>query len=140
MNKLAATLLLALSLTGCAAMSGSGGAQAELPVKYATAKVIENSSDITAESVLERVESARSMVERDELVSIDALAADVRSSIDFESMAPSDAVLVEALLSRIEARLDDYDQNIPPDERNVRLLTLLDWVESVATLYAGTDY
>lgn len=126
---IAAALAAAMSLSGCAGMLENAGST-KLPVQYATLKVIEDSDSITGQDVVERVEELRTLVEDNATISIDRLVAEVRGPIDFDALAPSDRLLVEALISQIEYAARDID--LVGEARQVKLLTLLDWVEQAA--------
>lgn len=131
----------ALTLSACSTVSGitSGiGAEAELPVKYAVAKVIGSSDSVTGQGVMDVTAKVRGYVESDGELALDDLMAQATGEIDFASMEPADAMLVQALLSQIEYTIT---QDMPelPEERKVRILTLLDWIDQAAALYADHD-
>lgn len=128
----AIALFLTLTLTSCAALQPENGATARLAIQYTTLKVIEDSNDITADGVIEQVDKVRALVEADRNISFDNLFRQVRSQIDFAGMQPSDQLLVAALFEQLEAQLPE----LPSGEQNrlVRIMTLLDWIESAAKL------
>lgn len=132
------TAVMALAFAGCAAVSNvtSGiGAEAELPVKYAVAKVIGESDSVTGQGVMDVTAKVRGYVESDGELVLDDLMAQAAVEIDFASMEPADAMLVQALLSQIEHTIS-VDMPTLPEDRKVRILTLLDWIDEAAALYA----
>ncbi len=133
--------ILALAMAGCSAVSSvtSGiGAEAELPVKYAVAKVIGESDSVTGQGVMDVTAKVRGYVESDGELVLDDLMAQAAGEIDFASMEPADAMLVQALLAQIEHTIS-VDMPTLPEERKVRVLTLLDWIDEAAALYADRN-
>ncbi len=140
MNKLRRTLALASSLlatalalsvlvTGCAALDTGNDSTNRLVVQYATLKLIEQSDDITAADVVERVDRAQALLDSEQLVSLDTLV-----DIDVTGLEPSDRLLVMTLFSRIE----DAAIDTPESERTVRLREITEWIRQ-ATTYANPD-
>lgn len=133
--------LFALALAGCSTVSNltSGvGTEAKLPVQYAVAKVIADSDSVDGDGVLEVTAKVRGYVESDGELILDNLMAQAEAEIDFASMEPTDAMLVKALLSQIEYAIAEEMPTLP-EERKVRILTLLDWIDEAAALYADQD-
>lgn len=133
--------LFALALAGCSNVSNltsNIGSEAELPVKYAVAKVIGESDSVTGQGVLDVTAKVRGYVESDGELILDDLMAQAEGEIDFASMEPTDAVLVKALLAQIQYAIAE-DMPTLPEERKVRILTLLDWIDGAAALYADSD-
>jgi predicted small secreted protein len=133
--------VLALSLSACSTVSGitaGVGAEAELPVKYAVAKVIGESDSVTGQGVMDVTAKVRGYVESDGELVLDDLMTQAAGEIDFASMEPADAMLVQALLVQIEHTIS-VDMPALPEERRVRILTLLDWIDEAAALYADRN-
>lgn len=131
--KILIVVLFALLMTGCATLQ-NGDYRAQLPVQYATMKLIEESDSINSEGVIAAVNRTRSLMEVDAELELGFLADNVRSSIDWQSLAPSDRLLINALISEIEAALDrryDIEGQLPEDAK-IRLSTLLDYIEEAA--------
>ena len=131
--------LFALALSGCSTITGltsNVDGKAELPVKYAVAKVIADSDSVTGESVLEVTAKVRGYIESDGELLLADLMAEAESHINYAGMEPTDAMLVRALLEQIQYAIAD-DMPELAEERKVRILTLLDWIDETATLYAN---
>lgn len=134
----ACLLLFAFVTTaaGCSALSVVADDQNQLAIKYATAKVLER-SDVSATYLLERVEQAKTYVDAGVEVSVSGLVDAARFRLAESSLSPADQILIEAVLARaeerIKARLGD---GLLATEQRIQLLTVLEWVESAASLYA----
>lgn len=123
--RLFAALIVFALLAGCGTLSSNPGA-AQVPVQYATLKVIQQSEDVTKADVIEHVQRARSVLQSSESVSVDSLV----SEVDLSGLAPEDRLLINALLSQIEYAASDVD--VVGEERRVRIMTLLNWIEQAA--------
>ncbi len=134
-------VLFALALSGCSTITGltdNIDGKAELPVKYAVAKVIADSDSVTGESVLDVTAKVRGYIESDGELLLADLMTEAESHIDYAGMEPTDAMLVRALLEQIQYAIAD-DMPELAEDRKVRILTLLDWVDETAALYADSD-
>lgn len=123
---------------GCASIGGGGAIDtnsptSELVVKYATLKVLEDSDSITGPEVVAHVERVRGVVSGNTELSLAALVQEVRGPIDWGSLSPADQMLLDALISQITYSVGDVPKGALADDRRVRILTLLDWVEQAAT-------
>lgn len=134
-------VLFALALSGCSTITGLTdgiGNEAEIPTKYAVAKVIGSSDSITGEGVLDVTAKVRTYVESDGELLLDELMAQAEDAINFDKLDPADAMLVRALLEQIQYAIAD-DMPELAEDRKVRILTLLDWIDETAALYANLD-
>ena len=73
----------------------------------------------------------RGYIESDGELLLADLMTEAESHIDFAGMEPTDAMLVRALLEQIQYAIAD-DMPELAEEREVRILTLLDWVDEAA--------
>lgn len=122
---------LILCLAGCTSIE-SDDATARLTTQYATLRLIEQSSDITASGVIAHVERVRAIVQHDSLVSTAALVEQVMAGINTESLAPSDRLLLLALIEYAAAHLEEV--SLVSDDRMLSVLTLLTWIEQAARM------
>jgi|SRR5690554_1439134 len=114
--KLLLAAAFALSLAACAS-------NPQLPVQYATLKLLEG-EHVTQEAVLDRVERVRALLEGAS-VGTDA----IYDAIGWDSLAPSDRLLVSAIL----ADIDDVEVGGRIDSERAR--QVLDWIEQAAWMY-----
>lgn len=127
-------LIVAMSfLAGCASMDLSG-TSSKIPVQYATLKAIDSSSNITPAGVLEHTQKVREIIETDINVSIDTLLADAVARVALHKLDPADRLLVNMLFYQIETAAGDIQFEISADDRIVRILTLLDWIDEAARM------
>lgn len=135
-------LLIALLVCVSVVMSGCAGVTraveespttARLAVQYATMKVIEQSSHITAADVLDHVERVRSIVTNDKPITLAALTNEVREGIRWDRLSPADAMLLDALLMEAEAQLwARIGEGLLSAEAKATISTLLDWIANSA--------
>lgn len=125
--KLLSVIILSLFIAACSGLQ-TGDTTSRLAVKYATLKVIENSSGVESYDVIDAVEKIRSVVNQDIKVDV----TEIVQSLNLESLPPSDQLLVGALIGGIEIEL--YQAPLSEDERVAKLLTILSWIESAAIL------
>lgn len=127
-------LLVAMSfLSGCASLEG-GGFSSKIPVQYATLKAIDSSSNITPAGVLEHTQKVREILEININVSIDDLLSDAVERVALDKLDPADRLLVNMLFYQIETAAGDIQFEASADDRVVRILTLLDWIDEAARL------
>ncbi len=135
------TLLVALALAGCGPISvlvKERNPTAQLTVQYATLKVIEQSSTISATDVLQHVDRVRAVIDSNASITIGALSAQVRENIRWDRLAIADRLLLDALLTEAEARLAERIGSgaLSPDDR-VTISALLDWIAQAARMGDG---
>lgn len=134
--------LAMLALSACGSLTAVSDAASEhsagskIAVQYATLKVIEGSSDVRASDIVAHVERVRERVSGEQSLALDRLKEEALAAIDFDALDVSDRLLLISLLDVIEASVSDVAMPSSPlsDEQRVRILTLLDWVESAASL------
>ncbi|MGD9539075.1 MAG: hypothetical protein AB7P52_17720 [Alphaproteobacteria bacterium] len=132
---IAAVAILSL-VAGCANLEGRPGAQAlaKTAIQVAALKIAEDGE--RAERVIRVVDSAIAIAEGDLEVTLASLEAAIRAEIDWPSLDPEDALLVNALIYVVRAELKSVfteSEMIAPENR-VRLLTVLGWVREAAAL------
>lgn len=125
---------LMLMMTACAAVDVSVGS-ARVPVQFATLKAIEESSSFTARDVLNHTARVRQIVATDAELNITALLQSTIEQIGLERFDASDRLLLMILFNNIEQAVVDVRPDMPLNERQVRLITLLDWIDDAARLY-----
>ena len=130
MTRLLAVLALAFSLVGCATFNGDSPDTARIATQYAVLKLIEQSDDITAADVVERVDRAQALLDSEQIVSLETLV----ERVDVSGLEPSDRLLVMTLFGRIEEASIDT----PESDRAVRLREITEWIRQ-ATTYANPD-
>lgn len=130
--------ILALLIAGCASVTRfveESPTTARLAVQYATLKVIENSSDISASDVIRNVDRARALITNAGSITLAALSAEVRKGIRWDRLDTADALLLDAVLTEAEAqlwqRIGDGEMSA---EAKTTISTLLDWIEQSAQL------
>lgn len=111
---------------------GCGSAPPQLPTQYATLKLIERGA-VTPAEVIERVERVRGLIT--EGAALVELGGQVREAIGYTSLAPSDRLLVDAILGDVSTRLS-VPVDVPLSPEAIATLTqTLDWIEQAARLY-----
>lgn len=120
-------LLLVGAFSACTLVAGNNDLQ--LPIQYATLKLIEQADDVNAEVVLARVTTMRRSLENNQLITVREL---VQDNLRWENLDPSDRLLINRLTDNIEQAIADL--NLLGDERRLRLGTYLDWIEEAAML------
>lgn len=126
-------LFMAMFVAGCQTLQNASSN--ELLVTYATMKVIEESDEITSADVRETVEKARSVLEADVTVSIDDFKAEVAEQIGWSELAPSDKLLIAAIVDEVQVSLEkQYEVDVLSDEVVIRIEQFLDMVEQAAIL------
>lgn len=132
--------LFAALLAGCAggvAQALKQSPTAELTVKYATLKIIEQSSDVTPERVIKNVQAARELLQRDASISIAGLSVAVRKNIRWERLKTADALLLDQLLSEAERRLTErVGDGLLDHDHRVLVSEVLSWIEAAANMAA----
>lgn len=127
--------LLALLVSGCSFLQSIEPDTKQLAVQYATLKVIDGDADKAAR-VVELVQEGRDYVQSDASVSVAALYEGVRDRINWQSLDPADRILVEAILTRARERLrDEIGVGLLDPDQQLKVLTVLDWIEAAASGY-----
>lgn len=138
MRMIAALLISAAVLMGgCSVLSTVAEDRNQLAVQYATMKVME-SQDVTGERVSELVAQAREYVDDGASITVSALAEAARERLAESSLSPADKILIDAILTRAQARLEaEIGEGLLDDNQRLKLLTVLGWIDSAATIHAG---
>lgn len=132
----ALSLCLTVALMGACSLLEDRDSRLQLAVTYATAKLIEQSGDITGPGVGAAVSRARAIVEADDNVTVVDLAAQIRSALNLDQLSPADQILVNALLAEVQREFEfRLGLGVLKPEDKLAILTFLDWVELAALLY-----
>jgi uncharacterized protein YceK len=122
------TLLIALTfllVSGCATLGQSDSTR--IMYQYATIKLIDNSSSITSQGVIDKVAEIRALADSQIEISPQSLVDDVLSSVP-----PAERFLIQSFVVELQHYV--LQAEVPADQRT-RLNTVLDWVEQAARLY-----
>lgn len=126
-------LVVALMLGGCA---GSP----QLPYQYATLKLIE-SERVSAEAVVDRTSQIRALLTESHGLTSWEITEGVHRIVGYGDLAPSDRLLVNALLTDALDSLPD-DVSVEPSSHVVLgedsyalLLERLEWIEQSAGMF-----
>lgn len=120
------TILALILLVGCESLSS-----AKLPIQYATVRYIEESST-PAQAIIDHVERARLLLDRDSDVTAERLADEILGAIDTGQLTPSERILLTALIAGAQDAIRET-QLIEPDTR-LSILLVLGWIEQAARL------
>ena len=141
---------IAVAISGCASTGDVGqridsnDPGVKLALQYATMKTVEESS-FTAQDVYDKAVEWSSRVGATESVAVDELKQRFLEEVGYDTLEPSDKLLVSALLSQIDYSLQDFDTGkVISQEQQVRLQKVLDWIAEAAVMSgakvdAGTD-
>lgn len=113
-------LVAGLALTGCATIDSS-----QLATQYTTLKLLE-SERVTQDQVTEAIARVRPLLEYGVAVDL----AELQTAIDWQALAPSDRLLVSALVGDLEL---EVNRRLSEDTQ-AALLLRLDWIEQAAAL------
>ncbi len=102
----------------------------DLAVKYATAKVIQESDNPTRAA--ERIIAVASLVSSDDEVDADTITKVVHEKIKYASLSPTNKVLVDELLDAIVVELRAQVDARTPDQYRVEVRRVADLVIGVA--------
>ena len=136
MKKLLIALAMVLSLAGCAILEESSNTKT-FAVQYATLKLLEESDSIDAQEVLDATQKVRMIISEDEQLSLTALSSSFRDKVDISSLQPSDQLLVNAIIRRVESTVTsglDIDTDVITDSQTITLLQLLDDIDEAASI------
>lgn len=134
MNKFLGVILAMLLISGCALLQNEDS-RLQLAVQYTTIKVIEQSSDISSERVIENVERVRGVLDTSAEVSVERLMSDVRGNVRWDRLDAADRLLLTSVLEEVERELKDrVGEGVVKEDDKVVLRTLLDWIENAARL------
>lgn len=97
-------------------------------VEVATLRLIEQSSDVSRETVRQFVSDVRDRVDLDGEITSNEVMAAAEAVIDFDSLQSSERVLLRSILLYTEQRLNTYD-NL--DEVSATVDQILTWVEEI---------
>lgn len=134
MKKLLIAALTVILIAGCTTFQNVGSN--DLLVQYSTLKLIEQSDDVTSQGVIDAVEKARGVLDATEVeVSFAKLKERVAQEIEFSEMAPSDRLLIQAVVNEVEADyVKTYQTDVLSEEVKVTISQFLDLVEQAARL------
>lgn len=131
-SMLHAVILSALCVIVVLAATACTSTQSNLPIQYATMKLIERDA-VTPAEVQERVERVRGLVAGGGTLT--DLGERVRDAIGYTKLAPSDRLLTDAILGDVAHRVDiGFDAPLGDAQRDA-ILEALDSIDRVAALY-----
>lgn len=131
--------ITALVLSACSTVDGltKSGSAARVAVQYSTMKLISQSSDVTSEDVLQRVEAVRALASADDTATVTALAEGVAEAVGWDSLDPADQMLVRQLLIEAERQLQQkVGEGVLQEDDWVTVRALLDWIAQAARMAA----
>lgn len=137
----AALVAVFLCLAGCATLTDGdrrNDLAAELAIKYATLKVIDNDSDPSerAGRIISIAEKTQSLVDRGLVSLIPEIEQVVKDQIDWGKLDAADTLLVDALLTAVRVELDSRVQGgALSGETALAVSRVLDSVIAAARLY-----
>lgn len=108
-----------------------------LVVKYAVMKVIEDSTDPfgRAEKIVDIADRVLVYIEDDKVTTVYEIDTIIKKYIDWDSMQPSDKMLVDHLLETIETDLESkVQQNVISVEELVKVVDYVKAVRSTAAM------
>lgn len=135
---LPAALLSIILLPGCAYLQPPDDpnqarlvqSAGDLAVKYATAKVIQESGNPSRTA--ERIIAVASLVSSDNEVVLETLVKVVHMEIDYEQLSPTNKVLVDELLDAILYELKSQKDERLPEQYQTQVRRIADLVIGVA--------
>ncbi|MCX4186783.1 hypothetical protein [Methylophaga sp. OBS4] len=125
---------LMLLMTACAAIDATTSS-ARVPVQFALMKTMQENPEITPDIVMRETAHFRQIVNADPDVDVKALLADAVIRYGIDNIAPESQLYLRLLFYNIEQAVTQVRPDSPPSERQVRLLTLLGWIDQAARLY-----
>lgn len=124
--------LLAMALTsGCASSPELG-----LGYKYATLKLIENET-VTPSAVIERVERVGSLLENHQDMVFGYFLDQVKLEVGYAQLAPSDRLLVDAILGDAQLDLNVLHDSLLTDAHRLAINQRLGWIRDAAAMAGG---
>lgn len=127
-------ICMLLMMTGCAALDTSTNS-ARVPIQFALLKTMQENPDITPAVVMRETARYRQEITSNPDVNIKSLLADAFIRYGIETADPEDQVYLRLLFYNIEQSVSEVRPEMPPNESQVRLLTLLGWIDQAARLY-----
>jgi hypothetical protein len=134
------SVLMFVSLAGCASTSPSNSITARVAIQYATLRLIEDSDGITADGVINHVQIVRGMLAENSVMPVSDIAARILQSTDIARLDPPDRLLVETLVLQVQAVAESAESGATgnsasmPVDANTRtsLMMVLAWIEQAA--------
>jgi outer membrane lipoprotein SlyB len=136
MKRLAA-LLLAFSLTGCAMLDGNS-LTASTAVQIGTIRLIQAADDPAerAEDIIVIVDLVNEQIDGDAITTVSSAGDAVRGFIDYSQLGPYEQILLDSLISAVQARLLEEVGSGELDEQSViRVKNFLSYARQAATVY-----
>lgn len=137
LKQLFAVLLIALMFSGCALIDriNREDVTTKFTVQYATLSMVERSSQITNEDVIEHINRVREVIDQDTEITVALIIAEAESYIPWESLNRADKLLVTTLLIAVSDELEDrVGAGTLDPERQLTVLTMLNWIEEAAQI------
>lgn len=134
---MATACMVALLVTGCASLTESPPAAAQLAVKYAALKVIEGGDDPAARAatVLAIVDDAHRFLDTTP-TTVPELAREIMARVDLANLSHADRLLATALVATVTERLSErVGEGLIPGHQLLYVNTVLGWVAQAARYY-----
>lgn len=131
-----ALLLVTLMTAGCASLSNENSDSLQLPVTYATLKVIERDNGIYANEVTKVVNKLKVFVDGQNLVTADAIEDYVVTLDEWNSLEASDKFLLTAVFVSIKDTINSRLEqgSLLDSELNESVSVILGYVETAALM------
>lgn len=122
-----------LLLAGCASLQDNQPT-ARLTVQYATLKVIDNDVE-KRDRVVEIAERTLDRLDDTPEATVSALVREVRDQVPWSKLDSADKILIDALLTELEARLiERFGDGVLSEEARLGAATVAEWVISAARM------
>ena len=136
MKRLAA-LLLAFSLTGCAMLNGNS-LTASTAVQIGTIRLIQAADEPAerAEDIIVIVDLVNEQIDGDAITTVASASDAIRGFVDFDQLGPYEQILLDSLITAVQARLLEEIGSGRLDEQSViRLKNFLGYARQAALVY-----
>jgi len=136
MKRLAA-LLLAFSLTGCAMLDGNS-LTASTAVQIGTIRLIQAADEPAerAEDIIVIVDLVNEQIDGDAITTVASASDAIRGFVDFDQLGPYEQILLDSLITAVQARLLEEIGSGRLDEQSViRLKNFLGYARQAALVY-----
>ncbi len=127
-------IALAFTLSACTTLT-TNNTNSRLLIQYSVLKASEESEAINRESILSVTERIKSTLDGNESVTLAYISTDIRKHINYDSLMPSDRLLVDALMGSIESVIQariEMSNNVIDAEAKENLLNIINLIEQAA--------
>lgn len=134
MKKLVLAILPLLAMTFMAACATTP--EVRLGYQYATLKLIENET-VTADVVIDRVDRVSALLEADQHILFGYFIDRVKLEVGYAQLAPSDRLLVDAILGDAQLDLNVFHDSLLTDAHRLAINQRLGWIRDAAAMVGG---